>query len=185
MSKRENAEKFVKEVEKLAWSYGLDFFLVTNDKVTSSNNLGNDPIITKMNEEYRKFTSPYSSNGRTWRNFYDYIQTASRTDTGEHYPFAFNETSNFVLHIYDNKRQVNICNNNIQNPENDVVYCNIIFNPEDNVVDIIPVINGVSIYDNKFTCLMDMAFEGMSSIDWYRNLENGKLVKELLRDIKM
>lgn len=47
----------------------------------------------------------------TFEDLRDYIQTADRNSEGMHYPFDDNNDSGviYTFHIYDGRRQVNIC----------------------------------------------------------------------------
>lgn len=91
---------------------------------------------------------------KTFRSLYNFIQVVKRNKFGYHIIFeGSDEIEDIAFHIYDNKRQVNVC----VKDENEI-WCsimNFIFDLDDNIVKAYIVEGGVVDYENYRQYSMD------------------------------
>ena len=141
---------WLQKVEQEAYELGLDYFIAVGkgsrgNAIVHSNNVCMNSnikdIINGYNQLTRKFTQI------TFGDLYEYIQSAECDDYGYHFPFSDND--NVVFHIYNHRRQVNICLKD--GTGNYTSKLNIIYDPECSLVNVVPVSNGVALYDNPKT----------------------------------
>lgn len=141
---------WLQKVEQEAYELGLSYFIAVGEGMLGNanvrmNNVCGNSNITDIINNYQQLKKNFSR--VTFGDLYEYIQTADRNEFGYHY--AFGNNKDIVFHIYENRRQVNICfldDNNIHTSK-----LNIIYDPECSLVTVVPVENGIALYDNAKT----------------------------------
>lgn len=128
----------------------------------------------------------------TFEDLRDYIQTADRNSEGMHYPFGDNSDSGVVytFHIYDGRRQVNICMTDYHRDSMPNSIGNFIF--EDDEVSMFRVSrSGVADYDHPLIVPITTHIDHPLGVKeqnpdiakWVQHLGSyGSVIKEVLRD---
>lgn len=122
----------------------------------------------------------------TWMDLWDYIQEAVRNRIGAHDPFPASSPKVWRFHIYDGRRQVNICKKDETRGVYDSV-ANFVFEdfnlegkPE--TVWIVKVENGRADYDGNYREPTGTPICGKGSMDWTSEVLDGSTILEVLRD---
>lgn len=144
MENKDKINMFLNEVKSLSQVLGIDYFIMIEGGEYSFSNDNGDSIVKDVIDNYNKQPDV------TFKDLFDYIQTAERDEFGYHDPFPNDKSlPKLLFHIYDNKRQVNITYMQNTGDPSPSSIGNIIFDEEDQVVKLIEVNeSGYANYDN-------------------------------------
>ena len=141
----QTTKEFLAQISEEATKRGLNFFFTvaenrTDNAVYSTNNISDNTDIDLMQKEWERLHKPFRVT--VLEDLYEYIQVAEREDDGIHFPFE--NCKDVAFHIYNGRKQVNICVNDRDGYLTSI--CNIIFTEDD--VLVVSVIDGIANYDS-------------------------------------
>lgn len=159
-----NTKEWLSKIEKEAYDLGLNFFIAVaegNENVeVKSNNVQNNSNIKDLQTFWEKNIKKFRK--VLFRDLYNYIQKAERDYYGYHFPF--NDDKNILFHIYEGRRQVNICKFQQCKFQQEAIYyslVNFVFEPEEELIKIIKVNEKlVADYDNPMIISWDTPING-------------------------